>query len=112
LYLKAAIHNEIREAMEHAVLTIRIPADAMPELHAATISALASNLDRLRVEAGWSFDDMYAATGISKKLSLGHIRHNKGITPRNLKVYADAFAKALKRPVTVAQLSVAVAATH
>jgi hypothetical protein len=103
--LKAAIREEVRLLMEEAVITIRIPVLAQARLEApAAVSVLGANLDHLRIECGWSFNDMYVATGISKKLSIGHIRHSKGVTPRNVKVYADAFAKTLKRPVTVRQL--------
>lgn len=102
--LKAAVREEVRLLMEEAAITIRIPVSALPEVH-TTISTLAANLDHLRVEAGWSFDEMYKATGISKKLSIGHIRHNKGVTPHNLRCYVDAFTKALKRPMTVQDLS-------
>lgn len=101
--LNAAIREEVRLLMQEAVINIRIPVLARLEAPAA-VSALGANLDHLRMESGWSFDDMYTATGISKKLSIGHIRHGKGVTPRNLKLYADAFAEALKRPVTVQQL--------
>lgn len=102
--LKAAVRDEARQLMEEMVITIRIPISALPQIH-SSISALAANLDHLRVEAGWSFDDLYKATGISKKLSIGHIRHNKGITPHNLRAYVDAFQKALKCKLTVQDLT-------
>jgi hypothetical protein len=101
--LTTTIRHEVHEVLQEAVISISIPVGALPQgalpnAHPA-IGALAENLDLLRIEAGWSFDDMYQATGISKKLSIGHVRHGKGITPRNLRVYAEAFTKALKRPI-------------
>jgi hypothetical protein len=96
--LTTTIRHEVHEVLQEAVINISIPGTALPHAHPA-IGALAENLDLLRIEAGWSFDDMYEATGIAKKLSIGHVRHGKGITPRNLRIYADAFTKALKRPI-------------
>ncbi len=63
----------------------------------------ASIIDKLRMECGWSFDELAKQTGIDKKLAIGHA-HGKGIRPVNLKVYAQAFSKALKREVTVHEL--------
>jgi hypothetical protein len=67
-------------------------------------TAIGRNIDKLRKECGWSFDDLARKTGFDKKVILNHV--NKGARPRpkNLKVYADAFAKTLSRTVTVAEL--------
>ena len=65
---------------------------------------LASNIDRLRRDCGWSFDLLSEKTGLDKKLILGHVNEGKPAQVRTLKTYADTFTKALSRPVSVAEL--------
>jgi hypothetical protein len=67
-------------------------------------TALGRNIDQLRLECGWSVPELAKKTGLDKKLILGHINKGKGTFPRTVKVYADAFAKELKRPVSPADL--------
>ncbi len=67
-------------------------------------TAFGRNVDRLRKECGWSFDDLANKTGLEKKLILGHVNEGRGAQPRTKKTYADAFAKELKRTVTVTEL--------
>jgi hypothetical protein len=67
-------------------------------------TALARNIDRLRKECGWSFDDLARATELDKKLVLGHVNGGKGTHPKTLERYAQTFAEKLARPVTVAEL--------
>jgi hypothetical protein len=117
----ARLHHDARAALAaELALTIQVEVvlDLMPSAavidvvpnelpspsNGSVTGPLAENLDRLRLECGWSYDAMYAATGISKKLSIGHV-HGKGVTPGNLKLYADAFAKALGRSITVLDLT-------
>jgi hypothetical protein len=63
------------------------------------------NINRLRKECGWSFDRLAEATGLDKKLILGHVKDGRGAYPRTLKTYADAFTKELKRPIKPDDLS-------
>jgi hypothetical protein len=65
---------------------------------------LGRNLDRLRRESGWSFDEMAKATEIDKKLILGHVNKGKNARPGTLATYAYTFTEKLGRPVTVADL--------
>ena len=65
---------------------------------------LGRNLDRLRRECGWSFDEMAIATGLDKKLILGHVNKGKNAHPSTLATYARTFTEKLGRPVTVADL--------
>lgn len=67
-------------------------------------SPVGKNLDRLRKDCGWSFDELAKKTGLEKSLILGHINEGKGATPKTLKLYADAFSKQLKRTVSVAEI--------
>jgi hypothetical protein len=69
-----------------------------------TYSTLGCNLDRLRKESGWSFDDIAKATELDKKLILGHINGGKRPHPNTLATYARTFTEKLGRPVKVAEL--------
>ncbi len=73
------------------------PATAFP-------STVGRNIDKLRKECGWSFDDLAKTSGLGKKLILGHVKQGKGLHPRTLKTYADAFTKGLSRKVSVAEI--------
>jgi hypothetical protein len=68
------------------------------------MTALGRNIDRLRREIGWSFDDLANGTGLDKKLILGHVNKGKRPHPSTLANYAATFAEKLGRPVTVADL--------
>jgi hypothetical protein len=65
---------------------------------------LGRNLDRLRRECGWSFDEMAKATGFDKKLIMGHVNKGKKTYPSTLATYALIFSEKLGRTVTVAEL--------
>jgi hypothetical protein len=65
---------------------------------------LGSNINRLRKECGWTYDDLENRTGIDKTLIIGHVNHGKGAHPSTLKTYADAFTRELKRTITVTDL--------
>jgi hypothetical protein len=68
-------------------------------------TSLGRNINRLRKECGWSFDRLAEATGLDKKLILGHVNAGRGTHPRTLKTYAEAFTKELKRPIKPDDLS-------
>jgi hypothetical protein len=65
---------------------------------------LGCNIDKLRRECGWSFNELAERTGLDKKLILGHVKEGKGAHPNTLRIYADAFTKKLNRTVKVAEL--------
>jgi hypothetical protein len=67
-------------------------------------TAAGSNIDRIRKECGWSFDELAARTGLDKKLILSHVNEGVRARPRTLRIYADAFSKALKRAVSVVEI--------
>ena len=67
-------------------------------------TALARNIDKLRKECGWSFEDLAEATDLDKKLVHGHVSGGKGAHPKTLERYAQTFTEKLGRPVTVAEL--------
>lgn len=67
-------------------------------------SGIGRNINRLRKECGWSFDDLAKATNIDKKLILGHVNKGKGAHPKTLETYASVFTEKLGRTVTVAEL--------
>jgi hypothetical protein len=67
-------------------------------------TALGRNIDALRLELGWTFEDLERLSGIDKKRILDHV--NKGVMPRPqmLKNYSDTFTKAFGCPISVADL--------
>ena len=67
-------------------------------------TSLGSNIDRLRKDCGWSFDELAKKTGIEKKLILAHVNAGTRPHPRIAKLYADAFTKALGRPISATDL--------
>jgi hypothetical protein len=67
-------------------------------------SALGRNIDRLRKECGWSFDDLAHWSNIDKKTILSHVNAGKTAYPRTLKKYADTFTKKLGHSVKVDDL--------
>jgi hypothetical protein len=73
---------------------------------------IGNNINRLRKECGWSFDELADKTGLEKKLILGHVNEGKGAYPRTLRTYADAFTKALSRKVTVEEIESQHAKSH
>lgn len=66
--------------------------------------SLGDKILQLKAECGWSFDELASKTGLDKKLILGHVNKGKNPYPRTLKLYADAFSKALNRSITVSDL--------
>lgn len=66
-------------------------------------TALAYNIERLRLECGWSYGDLEHWADIDKSRILDHV---KGASPypQNLKKYADAFSKKLSQKITVEDL--------
>jgi DNA-binding XRE family transcriptional regulator len=67
-------------------------------------AATGRNIDTLRKECGWSFDELAEATGIDKKSILSHVNKGARPIPRILKEYAQAFSKALGRKITAPDL--------
>ena len=67
-------------------------------------TAIGQNIDRLRKESGWSYDDLAAETGIDKKLILSHVNKGARPIPRILREYAQAFSKRLERKIIVPDL--------
>lgn len=65
---------------------------------------LSQNIDALRTECGWSFDELAKATELDKKLILGHVNLGKGMHPATLELYARTFTEKLGRTVKPADL--------
>jgi len=85
--------------------TLEIRLKEMVELaRATTKTTLGSNIDRLRKECGWTFDQLAAETQLAKTLILGHVNAGKGAHPSTLRVYAGVFSVKLNRSITVADL--------
>jgi ribosome-binding protein aMBF1 (putative translation factor) len=65
---------------------------------------IGQNIEKLRKECGWSYDQLAGATGIDKKLVLSHTHRKHKPNPNTLRVYAQAFSKKLNRPITANNL--------
>jgi len=76
----------------------------MPSESANSKTTLGRNIDRLRKECGWSFDQLSAASSINKKTILGHVNKGRRPHPDTLATYASTFGEKLGRVVTVAEL--------
>lgn len=94
--LRKRIDHEL-EGHEFIVLDSRTAPIEIPP-------SVGRNIDRLRKECGWGFNELAESTGLEKKLILGHVNKGKGIRPKTPKKYADAFTEGLERKVTVAEL--------
>lgn len=62
--------------------------------------AIGENIDKLRKECGWSFDEIAKETGIDKKLIWRHVNKGTRPTPRLLREYTQAFSRRLGRNIT------------
>jgi len=67
-------------------------------------TALGFNIDRLRVECGWPFSALAAASGIAKHVIVRHIRLGVRAKPLSIKAYAEAFSRHLQRTITLEEL--------
>jgi hypothetical protein len=67
-------------------------------------SRIGRNIERLKTECGWSYEQLADATGIDKKLVLCHTHRKHKPNPKTLREYAQAFSKELNRPVTANNL--------
>jgi hypothetical protein len=68
-----------------------------------SLLTLASNLDRLRAECGWSIEELADKAGVDASTVKRHIA-GKGITPKTAAAYAEAFGKRLGRHISVSEL--------
>lgn len=69
-----------------------------------TGGGLAANLKHLRMECGWSLQDLADQAHVDRQTVLDHVNRGKGAHPRTLRKYADALSRGLHRPVTVEDL--------
>jgi hypothetical protein len=63
-------------------------------------SSVRENLQKLRRECGWSYEELAKQVDLDKKLVIGHLKHGKGLHPETLKKYARAFSDWLERPIS------------
>lgn len=69
-----------------------------------TDTRIGRNINILRKECGWSFDELAKKTLIDKKSILSHVNKGARPIPRILKEYAQAFSKELGRRITAPDL--------
>ena len=77
----------------------------VPKVQAAKVATTGSKIKRLRVECGWSQNVLATKTGLDKKQIQRHENDRVKPTPATMKVYADAFAKDLKRPISALDIA-------
>lgn len=121
LQAKAALSNSGMEGLLHCLLVCncdnenersRLKQEArasdewlkLTKQIAYAVAGTGPNIDRLRKECGWSFDQLAKETGIDKKLILSHVNKGTKPHPRIMKEYAQAFTKKLGRQITIAAL--------
>lgn len=63
-------------------------------------ASIAENLQRLKKECHWSYEELATQVDLDKKLVIGHVKHGKGTQPETLKKYARAFSDYLGRPIS------------
>jgi DNA-binding XRE family transcriptional regulator len=100
--------QEVRKSDEWLRLAKRIAAIEQQQDKESVVrietSQPGQNINRMRKECGWSFDELARQTGIDKKSILSHVHKKSKPHPRIMKEYAQAFSKALDRPISVADL--------
>jgi ribosome-binding protein aMBF1 (putative translation factor) len=62
------------------------------------------NIERLRQECGWSYDDLAGAVGIHKSGVIRHAHGKQGMRRKTLQDYVEAFKKKLDQPITADDL--------
>lgn len=67
-------------------------------------TTLGRNIDRLRLELGWSYNDLERLSDIDKKRLLDYVNKGAMPRPRTLKNLSDTFSAALGHNVSVADL--------
>jgi hypothetical protein len=67
--------------------------------------SISENLQRLKKECHWSYEELAKQVDLDKKLVIGHVKHGKGMHPETLKRYARAFSDYLERPISASDLS-------
>lgn len=96
--------REYKRYRAHAVSALAEAIRRYGEALKSRKTPLGRNIDRLRKECGWSFEDLADKTDLDRRLVLGHVNEAKGAHPRTLRRYAMAFSDALNRQVTVEEL--------
>jgi hypothetical protein len=65
---------------------------------------IGKNIDRLRLECGWSKNELAIRMNLDREQVRGHLTGKVKPRERALKIYSDMFTSALERKVTVAEL--------
>jgi hypothetical protein len=79
---------------------------AIVEAAAAAPTPFARNIQRLRLECGWSYDDLTGSVDMDRSTVIDHATKVTQPWPATVKKYADAFTKALHRSISPAELMV------
>ena len=69
-----------------------------------SVAAVGQNIERLRLEIGFSYEKLASRMGVQRKTVGANARGQTMPRPQTLKLYADEFSEELGRPVSVAEI--------
>ena len=69
-----------------------------------SVAAVGQNIERLRFEIGFSYEELAFRMGVERKTVWANARGQTMPRPQTLKLYADVFSEVLGRPVSVAEI--------
>jgi ribosome-binding protein aMBF1 (putative translation factor) len=102
--LRNAIPKETFSCVQNNEKTTRSPESAPTNAAADVKMRIVQNIEKLRKECGWSYNQLAKATGIDKKLVLSHVHGKHKPKPSTQREYAQAFTKRLSRSITANNL--------
>ena len=69
-----------------------------------SVTAVGKNIERLRFEIGFSYEELASRMGVEKKTVWANASGRTMPRPQTLKLYADVFSDKLDRPVSVEEI--------
>ena len=69
-----------------------------------SVTAVGQNIERLRYEIGFSYEELASSMGVEKKTVWANATGRTMPRPQTLKLYADVFSKVLGRTVSVEEI--------
>ena len=69
-----------------------------------SVTAVGQNIERLRYEIGFSYEELASSMGVERKTVQANASGRTRPRPQTLKLYADVFSDKLGRPVSVEEI--------